>query len=215
MFIHYWERERNWAWTGEGQREGKTQIWSRLQALSCQHRARRGAQTHKSWDHDLSQSGTLKWLSYQVAPPPTVSFLRARQGRSQWHDTHSFRTTKEELGVSMWLFPGPQSPCVLPQSPWLLLGPPSSQVMEATSLPSTLGSWLGHQGLKIWLSTCFPAVAGNSRAPVKVSMSSFSKQDSHPLWSGPELKHDRGEGDTGDVVPFPGQGCTEQKAEGC
>ena len=35
-------------------------IWSRFQALSCQHRALCGVQTHEMWDHDLSQSQMLK-----------------------------------------------------------------------------------------------------------------------------------------------------------
>ena len=57
MFIYFWEREAVWA--GEGQRDrGTHRIRSRLQALSCQHRARRGAQTHELWDHDLSRSRT-------------------------------------------------------------------------------------------------------------------------------------------------------------
>ena len=49
VFIYFWERERKRASTrvGEGQRErGRHRIWSRLQALSCQHRARGGAWTH-------------------------------------------------------------------------------------------------------------------------------------------------------------------------
>ena len=64
-FIYFWDRDR--AWTGEGQR-GRHRIWNRLQALSCQHRARRGAQTHGPWDHDLSQSWLLNWLSHPGAP---------------------------------------------------------------------------------------------------------------------------------------------------
>ena len=43
LFLH---RER----AGEGQREKPKQ------ALHCQHRARRGARTHKPWGHDLSQN---------------------------------------------------------------------------------------------------------------------------------------------------------------
>ena len=66
MFI-YFERER--ARAGEGQRErGSHRIGSRLQALSCQHRARLGARTHELWDHDLSWSWTLTWLSHPGAP---------------------------------------------------------------------------------------------------------------------------------------------------
>ena len=50
-------------WAGEGERERETQIRSRLQALSFQHRAQHGAQTHELRDHDLSRSQMLNWLS--------------------------------------------------------------------------------------------------------------------------------------------------------
>ena len=56
-FIYFWERERETElkW-GRGRERGGHRIWSRLQALSCQHRVRREAGTHKRWDHDLSWS---------------------------------------------------------------------------------------------------------------------------------------------------------------
>ena len=53
---------------GEEQRERETQNQSRLHALSCQHRARRGARTREPRDHDLSQSRTLNRLSHSGAP---------------------------------------------------------------------------------------------------------------------------------------------------
>ena len=63
------EREREKARVGEGQREkGRHRIQSRFQALSCQHRARHGAQTHELWDHDLNWSWTLNRLSHPGAP---------------------------------------------------------------------------------------------------------------------------------------------------
>ena len=43
-------------------------VWSSLQALSSQHRARHRAQTHKLWDHDMSQSQTPNWLSHPGTP---------------------------------------------------------------------------------------------------------------------------------------------------
>ena len=64
LFI---ETGRDRAWTGEGQREGD-RMWNRLQAPSCQHRARRRARTHQLWDHDVSQSPTLTWLSHTELP---------------------------------------------------------------------------------------------------------------------------------------------------
>ena len=54
---------------GGAEREGERhRIQSRLQALSCQHRARCGARTHRLWDHDLSQSRTPNRLSHPGAP---------------------------------------------------------------------------------------------------------------------------------------------------
>ena len=56
-----------------GERE-RHRIGTRLQALNCQHRARRGARTHELWDDDLSQSRALNWLSHPGAP---IIFLNA------------------------------------------------------------------------------------------------------------------------------------------
>ena len=53
MFIFDRERETEHEW-GRGRERGRHRIGSRLQALSCQHRARPRAQTHKPRDHDLS-----------------------------------------------------------------------------------------------------------------------------------------------------------------
>ena len=65
-FIHFW-RDRQ-SMSGKGAERGRHRIQSRLQALSCQHRARRGARTHELWDHDLSRSWTLNRLSYPDTP---------------------------------------------------------------------------------------------------------------------------------------------------
>ena len=59
---------------GRGRGRGRHRIWSRLQALSCQHRARHGAQTHKLWDHDLNRSQTLNQLSHPGTPINYVFF---------------------------------------------------------------------------------------------------------------------------------------------
>ena len=53
---------------GEGRERGRHRIRSRLQARSCQHRARRGARTQEPWDRDLSWSPTLNWLNHSGAP---------------------------------------------------------------------------------------------------------------------------------------------------
>ena len=51
-----------------GSERARHRIWNRLQALSCQHRARRGARTHELRDRDLSWSWTLSRLSHPGAP---------------------------------------------------------------------------------------------------------------------------------------------------
>ena len=53
---------------GWGRDRGRHRIWIRLQAPSCQHRARRGARTHGPWDHDLNRSWTLNRLSHPGTP---------------------------------------------------------------------------------------------------------------------------------------------------
>ena len=67
MFIYHWERETEQEW-GRGRERGRHRIWSRPQAPSYEHRARHRAQTHKLWDHDLSQSRTCNLLSHSGAP---------------------------------------------------------------------------------------------------------------------------------------------------
>ena len=63
MFIYFWERETEHK-QGRGRETGRHRIQSRLQALSCLHRAPCGARTHELWDHDLSQSLTLNdWVT--------------------------------------------------------------------------------------------------------------------------------------------------------
>ena len=65
MFLFVFETERE---QGRGRERGRHRIRSRLQALSSQHRARHGAQTHGLWDHDLSWSRMLNRLSHPGAP---------------------------------------------------------------------------------------------------------------------------------------------------
>ena len=63
------ERERERPDTsGGGAERRRHRIWNRLQALTCQHRARRGAPTHKLWNHDLSRSLTVNRLSHPGTP---------------------------------------------------------------------------------------------------------------------------------------------------
>ena len=67
LTLFIFETERYRAWTGRSRERGRHRIWSRLQALSCQHRAWCGAWTQELRDHDLSWSQTLNWLSHPGA----------------------------------------------------------------------------------------------------------------------------------------------------
>ena len=67
-FIHF-ERQRETECKLEwGRERGRHRIQSRLQALSGQHRARRGARTRGPRDRDLSQSRTPNRPSHPGAP---------------------------------------------------------------------------------------------------------------------------------------------------
>ena len=79
-FIHFWETETERE-QGRGRERGRHRIWSRLQALSCRHRAWRGAQTHKPRDHDLSRCRTLNRLSRPGIPRNIRSLVQTAQLR--------------------------------------------------------------------------------------------------------------------------------------
>ena len=68
--VYFWEREREREREsgGRGRERGRHRIRSRFQTPSCQHSAWCKAQTHKLWDHDLSQSRTLNQLSHPGVP---------------------------------------------------------------------------------------------------------------------------------------------------
>ena len=51
-----------------GAERGSHRIQSTQQAVSCQHRALHGAQTHKLRDHGLKRSQMLNQLSHPGAP---------------------------------------------------------------------------------------------------------------------------------------------------
>jgi len=54
-----------------------------------------------------------------------------------------------------------------------LAKPSSFPACGSSHPPVALGSWLGHRGVQVCLSTCFPGVAGKCTAVVKVSLSSL------------------------------------------
>ena len=71
VLIYFWERQRERereSKQGRGRERGRYRIWSRLQALGCQHRAQCRAQTHKLWDHDPSQCQLFNQLSHPGTP---------------------------------------------------------------------------------------------------------------------------------------------------
>ena len=58
VFIYFWEREGETEYEQRsGIERGRHRIQSKLQALSCQHRDRCGARTHRPRDRDLSHPG--------------------------------------------------------------------------------------------------------------------------------------------------------------
>ena len=67
LFLRQRETEHE---RGRGRERGRHRIWSRFQALSCQHRTRHGARTHEPRDHDMSWSQKLNQLSHPGAPQP-------------------------------------------------------------------------------------------------------------------------------------------------
>ena len=72
MFIYFWEKEREEEgereWAGERQRERKKESKAGSMHWAVKPRARHRAWIHEPWDHDLSQSQTLKRLSHPTAP---------------------------------------------------------------------------------------------------------------------------------------------------
>ena len=72
-FIYFWQRGRERQSMSRGGAErGRHRVWSKLQALSRQHRARCGARTLRLRDHDLSRGRTLNRLSHPGAPAMTI-----------------------------------------------------------------------------------------------------------------------------------------------
>ena len=81
MFVYFWERQKQSVNRGGAERaRGRYRIRSRLRALSCQHRAQRGARTHKPEDHDPSRSQKLNQLSHPGAPGVSQSVRGKKRG---------------------------------------------------------------------------------------------------------------------------------------
>ena len=69
LFLGQRETEHEW---GRGRERGRHRIGNRLQALSCQPRAWRGARTHGPWDRDLAEVGRLTDCATQAPRYYTV-----------------------------------------------------------------------------------------------------------------------------------------------
>ena len=81
------EREKERVGGGRGRERGRHRIWSRLQALSCQHRAWHGPQMREPQDHDLNQSWMLDGLSHQAPLPLSFKIdLLGHLGLGSGHD---------------------------------------------------------------------------------------------------------------------------------
>ena len=78
LFLRKRERERERERKreqGRGREEGRHRIWSRLQALSCQHSPKWGTRTHEQRGHDLSQSWRL--TDWATQAPLDQSFKKS------------------------------------------------------------------------------------------------------------------------------------------
>ena len=85
---------------GRGRERRRHRVRSRLQAPSCQHRARRGARTHELRDHDLSGSRTLNRLSHPGAPridQCVQNTVLQGEGDTRWDRCHVEPATIREI----------------------------------------------------------------------------------------------------------------------
>ena len=80
FFNAYWFLRERQSVSGQGAERGRHRIWSRLQALSYQHRARCGTQTHEPWVHYLSRNQRLNQLSPQAPHQNEKLFKRPHTG---------------------------------------------------------------------------------------------------------------------------------------
>lgn len=75
FFIFNFGSERHELGRSSRERGRQRMIWIRLHAHSREPWC--GARTHEPWDHDLSWSETLSWLSHPGAPQVRVLTLRS------------------------------------------------------------------------------------------------------------------------------------------
>ena len=90
LFLRERERERQNMSRGRAGRErqrqrGRHSIWNRLQVLSCQHRAWRGAWTQGPRDHDLSRSRMPNRLRHLGVPVMVLFISSHRRAFASWN----------------------------------------------------------------------------------------------------------------------------------
>ena len=140
ILIYFWERERERQSVSRGGAETEGhRIQSRLQALSCQHKARHGAQTHKLWDHDLSSSRTLNQLSHPGAPVTWNIVSIYEDSENKEVATKKKKNLIQEPGCLSRLNKHLTSGQVM-ISQSVNLSPTSGSVLTAQSLEPALGS---------------------------------------------------------------------------
>ena len=88
LMFYFWERKTERE-QGMDRERGRHRIWSRLQGLSYQHRAWRGAWTHELWDQDLSWSRTLNRLNHPGTPISIFLKKSLRMSNSLKFSRHS------------------------------------------------------------------------------------------------------------------------------
>ena len=108
MVVYFWERTQ----LERGRERGRHRIWIRLQAPSCQHRARRRAWTHRPRNHDPSWSWTLNRLCHPGAPTALV-FKINESFRSTWMTQSSEHLTLAQIMISQSVSSSPASGSVL------------------------------------------------------------------------------------------------------
>ena len=112
--VYFWETETECEWE-RGRERGRQGIRSKLQTLSCQHRAQCRAWTHKPWDLDLSQSWTLNLLSHPGVP---CIFLLLNCGTQRQRLRHRFLQGRNQGPCDRWYQPNPSLPPVLCGPGW-------------------------------------------------------------------------------------------------
>ena len=100
MFIYFWETKTECE-QGRDRERDRQRIWSRLRALSCQHRACCGAQTRKPWDHDLSWHWMLNQLSHPGAPMFVYFWERDRVGVGKGQREREIENLKQAPGSEL------------------------------------------------------------------------------------------------------------------